>query len=83
MAKKNTYKVLAEALAFDGLKDFNPPAVKRKLSVNEIKEFIKEEFGKARKASDEEAEEKPLGWSDDVLEKEIDWVKQLDIKESF
>lgn len=84
--KKSIYKVLAEAIAFDGFKDFKVPTDKidyRRLTVNEIKEFMKEEFGDVKKFDMKDAKEEPKGWGDADLEKELDWVKTLDLKEFF
>lgn len=86
MKKKSAFRVLAEANTFGGLKKAKLPTSRidsRKLSIDEIKQFISEEFKDAKKVSDIEVEEKPGGWGDDALENEIEWVKKLDIKEFF
>ena len=83
---KSTYKTIAEAITFGGLGKARLTTSKvdhRRLTIDEIKEYITEEFGEAKKVSDVEAIEKPRGWTDDVLEKEIDWIKSLKIQEFF
>lgn len=86
MAKKSTYKVIAEAMAFNGLKNFKvstKQAECRKLTIDEIKECIKEEFEAAKEASDVKVQEPEKGWTDPELENEIEWAKALNIKEFF
>jgi len=86
MSKKSTYKVIAEAIAFDGLKTMKMPTARvshRRLTVDEIKECILEEFGDAKDAADEEVLEPKKGWGDAEIAKEVDWIKKLDIKEFF
>ena len=85
--KKNSYKTMAEALSVtDGLKNFDPPIGRvshRRLTIDEIKDYLLEEFGKAKKASDEEVQEPEKGWGDAELVNQIEWVKALDLKEVF
>lgn len=84
--KKSVYRTLAEAIVFNGLNKARLPTSRVdacRLSVDEIKSFIKEEFGKAKEACKVKAEEKPRGWGDDDLAKQIEWVKKLNIKEFF
>ena len=86
MSKKNAYKVLAEAFATGGLKNVVLPTSRvnhRRLSVDEIKEHIMEEFEAAKKSSDVSTQEFPGGWGDAELEHEIDWMKSLDLKEAI
>jgi hypothetical protein len=84
--KKSSYKILAEAVALDGLKNFKVPTGRvdnRRLTIDEIKETLIEEFGNAKKASDEEVQEPEKGWGDAELANHIKWVKALDLKEVF
>ena len=84
--KKSTYKAIAEAIVFGKLKDFSVPTKNidhRKMTVDEIKQHIIEEFGKAKNASEMEAEELPKGWGDAEIANQIEWVKKLNIQEFF
>ena len=84
--KKSVFKVIVEAIVHNGFKDFKMPTSRidhRRLSIDEIKQYIVEEFGAAKKASDEDIQEPDKGWSDAELANEIDWVKKLDLKEFF
>lgn len=84
--KKSSYKTMAEALALGGLKKFEVPTSRidnRRLTVDEIKNALLEEFGKAKKASDEEVQEPDKGWGDAELANQIEWVKALDLKEAM
>lgn len=82
----NKYKILAEAIASGKLKDINLPTSRvdhRRLTIDEIKEYLQEEFAKAKDLSDVEAEELEKGWGDAEIAKEIEWVKALDLCEFF
>jgi Zn-dependent peptidase ImmA (M78 family) len=84
--KKSSYQTMAEAIALGGLKKFNVPTRRvdnRRLTIDEIKEALLEEFGKAKKASDEDMQEPDKGWGDAELANEIEWVKALDLKEAM
>lgn len=84
--KKSSYKTMAEAISLGGLERFEPPTERvnhRRLTVDEIKDYLLEEFGKAKKASDEEVQEPEKGWGDAELANQIKWVKALDLKEVF
>jgi hypothetical protein len=84
MEKKSNYRIIAEAIAFGGMDKANLPVDKvacRKLTVDEIKECILEEFGKAKDAEDEDVQDPIKGWGDAELCKEIEWIKELDLKE--
>jgi hypothetical protein len=86
MEKKSAYKTIAEAIAFGGLKNFKvstKSADTRKLTVDEIKQIVKEEFEAAKDITKTKLEEPPGGWGDADLEKQIDWVEKLDLKEFF
>lgn len=77
---------MAEAIAFGKLKGFKMPTNRvnhRKLSVDEIKDIIKEEFGEAKKTSDVEVQDRPKGWGDAEIANEIEWIEALDLKEFF
>lgn len=83
---KTAYKTIAQSLILERLKDFDLPTERvdhRRLSVDEIKAIVKEEFGKAKEASDVKAKEVEGGWGDAEIENEIDWVKKLKLKEFF
>ena len=82
----NTYKTIAKSLVFEKLKDVEFPTSRvnlRRLTVDEIKSHIKEEFEKAKDLSKVKAKELPKGWGDSDLENEIDFIKALNIKEYF
>jgi hypothetical protein len=85
--KKSAYKVVAEAISSgQGLKDASLPTGRvdhRRLTIDEIKEHIKEEFGKVTDPKDVEPEEKPRGWGDQALAKEIEWIKKLNLESFF
>jgi hypothetical protein len=80
------FKTIAEALASGKIKDANLSTESvnhRRLTVDEIKAYLMEEFGKAKEVSDVKAKEVEKGWGDAELEKTIDWVKTLQLKEFF
>jgi hypothetical protein len=85
--KKSAYKTLAEAIASGvGLKALKVPTGRvdcRRLTIDEIKDHIKEEFGKVLSAEDVDAKEEPRGWGDADLEKEIEWAKTLKLESFF
>lgn len=77
---------LARGILLEGLADIDLPTSrvdKRKISIDEIKNIVLEEFGKAKDAKSVKVQDQPKGWGDAELEKEIDWVKKLDLKEFF
>ena len=85
MAKKSTFRTLAEAIYFNKLKGVPVPLDEvnhRKLTVSEIKKIIMEEFAKAKESQDTKAKEVD-GWEDSELEQETEWMKSLNIKEFF
>lgn len=82
----NAYKTIAASLAAGKLKDVELPTSRvnhRRLTVDEIKDALKEEFAKAQDVSKVKADESAKGWGDAELAKEIEWVKALDLKEFF
>jgi len=84
--KKSTFRIMAEAKIFGGAERVKLPTSRvdtRRLSIDEIKEAVSKEFEDAKKSEDVELEERPGGWGDDALVKEIEWIKKLDIKEFF
>lgn len=84
--KKSVFRILAEAITMKGFRDGKIPLKRincRKLSIDEIKSYIMEEFGKMKDSAKEKAEELEKGWGDTEIAKEIDWIKALDIKEFF
>jgi uncharacterized protein YdaT len=81
---KKAYKNVAKTLFSNKLGEVHLPTDRvdyRSLSKDELKAFMKEEFEKAKDASDTEAEEMP--WGDAEVENEIKWVKTLKLKEYF
>ena len=80
------FKTIAKSLAFGKLSEVELPTKRvdnRRLTVDEIKEHIQEEFGKIKDVKKVKAKELPKGWGDAELSKEIDWIKTLDLKEYF
>lgn len=80
------YKVLAEAIASGNLKKVEMPTERikyRRLTVDEIKQHLIEEFGKAKDAAAIKAKEAAKGWGDAEIAKEIEWVKALDLCEAL
>lgn len=80
------YKVLAEAIASGKLKKVEMPTERinyRRLTVDEIKQHLIEEFGKAKDAAAIKAKEATKGWGDAEIAKEIEWVKALDLCEAL
>ena len=78
------YKVLMEAIARGMLKDVDLPVSidRRRLTIDEIKKYIVEEFEDAKNVEETSPEEE-VPWGDAELSKEVDWVKSLDLKEFF
>ena len=86
MNKKSTFRTMAKALIFEKLNGLSFPMRhldKRKLSIDEIKVVIREAFKDAKDASGVEAQELEKGWGDAEIENEINWAKQLKLKEFF
>jgi len=85
--KKSAFKTMAEAIIFNnGLKNLKLPTSRvdrRKLSVDEIKEYVTEELEDAKKASEVKAKLAPGGWGDAEIENQIEWTKSLNLKEFF
>jgi len=83
----SNYKKIAEAIANkEGLRKVSFPTSTvdhRRLTVDEIKQHIVEEFGKVQAADDADLQEPPGGWGDAEIENEIEWIKSLNIKEVF
>jgi hypothetical protein len=83
---KSAFKIIATAMETNQLNEVSLPTTRvdtRRLSVDEIKNYITEEFEKAREVSDVETQDPELGWADAELAKEIEWIKTLDLKEFF
>jgi len=81
----NAFKTIAKSLVAGKLKDVELPTSRvnhRRLTVDEIKDHIQEEFGKAKSTTEVKAKEMK-GWGDAEIAKEIEWVKALDLKEFF
>lgn len=84
--EKTAFSVLAEAMATGQLGNVKPDLSSlksRKLSIDEIKDLIKEAFEDAKDVSNVKAKELEKGWGDTAIENEIDWMKKLGIKEFF
>lgn len=84
--KNSTYHTLAKALTFEKLPEISlnlDHLDKRKLSISEMKQCIREAFKDAKAAAEVEAQELAHGWGDAEIENEINWAKQLRLKEFF
>lgn len=83
--KKTNFRILAEGLVFNKLKDMQESLSidNRVLTVEEIKKIIREEFGKAKDVADTKPQDPDGGWQDAELENDIDFMKALNIKEFF
>ena len=84
--KKSTFQTIAEAMVFEKLGNMKLSTNhmnKRKLSIDEIKVLIRESFKDAKKSCDVSAKTAEGGWGSADTEKEIDWIKKLEIKEFF
>lgn len=57
------------------------PNLKRKMSLEEVKALVGEEFEKAKEVCKVKAKEEDEGWGKAELEKETNWMKILSIKE--
>ena len=85
MTKKSSYRTIAEAISLGGLKGVKLPTGRvdhRRLSVDEIKNYLIEAAKKAKK-TEIELQEPEKGWGDAELSKHIDWVKKLEMTEVF
>lgn len=85
MSKKvSKFKAIAESLVLKKGKNIpypTPNLSSRKMSIDEIKKIVLEEFGKVKDVEDEKVKEGD--WSDAEVENEVDWMKKLGIKEFF
>ena len=83
---KSAFKVIAEAVVHGIDSDINLPTesldATRKITVDELKSIVKEEFGKAKSVADVKAKEVRY-WGAADLANEVDWVKSLKIREFF
>ena len=80
------FKTIATSLAFGKLDEVEFPTKRvdnRRLTVDEIKEYIKEEFGKVKDAKKVKAKELPKGWGDAEILNHINFIKALNLKEYF
>ena len=79
--KKSSYRVLAEAVIFNGLKNINLNVKPTKrLTKEQLTRIIKEEFEDAKEAEDTDVLDN-LNWGDPEVKKDtVDWAKKLDIK---
>ena len=87
MSKKSNYKVIAEGIMSGDVGRFKLPTNRvdhRKLTIDEIKEFMIDEFKKVMEAKgDVKPQEFPGGWGDAELAHEINWAKALKLQEHF
>ena len=85
--KKSNFKVLSEAIVFNRLKDAKLPTNNlkvRRVQLDELKDLVKEEFGDVKQACDVKVKELEGSWgAEDILAKELEWMKAIDIKEVF
>ena len=80
------FKTIAKSLAFGKLSEVELPTKRvdnRRLTVDEIKEYIQEEFGKIEDVKKVKAKELPKGWGDSEILNHINWIKSLNLKEYF
>ena len=70
-----------EAIAFGKLPELPNTRKFRKLQKEELKRLVKEEFEEAKKVEDIKVSED--GWENVELANEMNWMKQLKIKEAF
>lgn len=85
MTKKSSYRTIAEAITFGGLKSVKLPTGRvdhRRLTVDEIKDYLIEAAKKAKKDK-QELQEPEKGWGDAELAKHIEWTKKLEMIEVF
>ena len=85
--KKSAYKTIAESILSGQFGKAKLPTSRvehRRLSVDEIKQYINEELDKITEAKDDvHTQEFPGGWGDSELANEINWLKALKLKEFF
>jgi len=80
------YKTIATGLYEGKMAEIELPTARvdsRRLTIDELKACIKEEFEKAKDANKVKADQKNKHWADAEIEQEIDWVKALKLKEYF
>lgn len=84
--KKSNFRTLAEAVIFERLGNLEISTEHlnvRRMNIEELKDIIREAFGKAKKSADVEAQTPTHGWGDAEIENEINWVERLNLKEFF
>lgn len=84
--KKTAFQTIAEAVGFNKLGEVDLPTERvdrRKLSIDEIKQFIVEEYKAAKEAVEKDKAEKNVHWGDAEIANQINWMKKLQIKEYF
>lgn len=85
MKKISQFKAVAETILNGKIKNVSlgtPCLNTKRLSVDEVKKIMQEEFAKAKEVCDTKAKEVDY-WGDADLENEINWMKALNIKEFF
>ena len=80
--KKNSFKILAEAMFAGKLGDLPIPSLRcRTLKKEELTRLVKEEFREAQDLQDIKVQEG--GFENVELASEINWAKTLKMKEAF
>jgi hypothetical protein len=82
----SNYKKITESILNGKIQEVEMPTPhlnKRRLSLDEVKQMVAEEFEKAKAVCDIKAKEVEDGWGKTELEKEINWMKALSLKEFF
>jgi len=78
----SNFKTLMTAIGKKSITEMPTPNLNsRTMSLEEVKELVNEEFEKAKDACDTKAKKADDGWGKAELEKELDWMKVLSIKE--
>jgi len=85
---KSSFRVLAEALVLNKLKNIKLPKLRteqksKKITSERLRNIVKEEFGKVKNVEDVEVQKKDGGWGDAEISNYLEWLKTLDIKEVF
>lgn len=79
--KRNSYRVLMEAIAFGKLGELPNSRKFRKLQKEELSKLVKEEFAEAKKVEDMKIKELPFESAE--LANELNWDKTLGLAKAF
>lgn len=83
MTKKSSYRVVAESINNGNIAKLNMNKITRKISLAELKQIVKEEFGAVVAVADKAADvEDDCDWSDAELEAQVQWAKALKLIEA-